>query len=41
MVGVLPTPAGRAVELHPLRDALRKPYEVQARGAARTCSLDR
>jgi hypothetical protein len=39
LVGVLPIPPGRAVELHPLPDALAVPYEVQARGAARACLL--
>jgi len=41
VVGVLPIAPGRSVELHPLRDALPNPYEVQALGAARVCSLDR
>jgi len=41
VVGVLPIAPGRSVELHPLRDALLNPYEVQALGAARVCSLDR
>ena len=39
MVGVLPIPAGRAVELHPLPDASPVPYAVQAQGAARICRL--
>ena len=39
MVGVLPIPAGRAVELHPLPDASAVPYVVQAQGAARICRL--
>ncbi|HEV2777652.1 MAG TPA: hypothetical protein VGV90_18825, partial [Solirubrobacteraceae bacterium] len=38
-VGVLPIPAGRAVELHPLPDASPVPYAVRAQGAARTCRL--
>lgn len=38
-VGVLPIPPGRAVELHPLGDALPRPYELRAQGAARACSL--
>ncbi|MEA2185211.1 MAG: hypothetical protein QOK16_222 [Solirubrobacteraceae bacterium] len=41
MVGALPLPPSRAVELHPLHDALSKPYEVQAKGAARVCTLGR
>ena len=40
MVGVLPIPAGRAIELHPLTDAAPVPYVVQAPGAARICRLD-
>ena len=39
MVGVLPIPAGRAVQLHPLPDASPVPYAVQAQGAARICRL--
>ena len=39
MVGVLPIPAGRAIELHPLPDASPVPYAVQAQGAARICRL--
>ena len=39
MVGVLPIPAGRAIELHPLPDASPMPYAVQAQGAARICRL--
>jgi hypothetical protein len=40
MVGVLPIPAGRAIELHPLPDAAQQvPYAVQAQGAARICRL--
>jgi hypothetical protein len=39
VVGALPIPPDRAVELHPLRDALPNPYEVQAGGAARACRL--
>jgi hypothetical protein len=40
MVGVLPIPAGRAIELHPLPDAARDvPYAIQAQGAARICRL--
>jgi hypothetical protein len=38
MVGVLPVPPGRAVELHPLRDASPVGYELRAPGA-RTCRL--
>jgi len=39
-VGVLPIPAGRAIELRPLADAARGvPYAVQAQGAARVCRL--
>lgn len=40
VVGVLPIAPGRSVDLHPLRDALPHPYEVQALGAARACRLD-
>jgi hypothetical protein len=42
MVGVLPIPAGRAIELHPLPDAAAQlvPYAIQAQGAARICRLD-
>jgi hypothetical protein len=40
MVGVLPVPAGRAIELHPRPDASPVPYAVQAQGAARICRLD-
>lgn len=39
MVGVLPIPAGRAIELHPLPDASPVPYAVQAQGASRICRL--
>jgi hypothetical protein len=39
VVGVLPVPPGRAVELHPLADASAKPYVLQATGAARVCRL--
>ncbi len=40
LVGVLPIPAGRAIELHPLPDAAQEvPYAVQAQGAARICRL--
>jgi hypothetical protein len=39
VVGVLPVPPGRAVELHPLADASPKPYVLQATGAARVCHL--
>jgi hypothetical protein len=40
MVGVLPIPAGRAIELHPLPDAAQDvPYAIQAQGAARICRL--
>lgn len=39
VVGVLPIPPGRAVELHPLADASPKPYLLQATGAARVCPL--
>jgi len=39
-VGVLPIPAGRAIELHPLADAAQYvPYAIQAQGAARICRL--
>ena len=39
-VGVLPIPAGRAIELRPLPDAARGvPYAIQAQGAARVCRL--
>ncbi|HEV7885122.1 MAG TPA: hypothetical protein VGO81_16230 [Solirubrobacteraceae bacterium] len=38
IVGVLPVPPGRAVELHPLRDASPRGYELWAPGA-RTCRL--
>ena len=41
LVGVLPIPAGRAIELHPLPDAAAQvPYAIQAQGAARICRLD-
>lgn len=40
MVGVLPVPPGRAVELHPLRDVSPADYVVRARGAERACRLD-
>ena len=40
MVGVLPIPAGRAVELRPLSDASPVAYEVETQGAARICRLD-
>ena len=40
VVGAVPIPSGRAVELYPLRDALPNSYEVQARGASRACSLE-
>ncbi|MDP1850317.1 MAG: hypothetical protein Q8K79_21190 [Solirubrobacteraceae bacterium] len=40
MVGVLPIPAGRAIELHPLPDGSPVPYAVSAQGAARICRLD-
>jgi hypothetical protein len=39
MVGALPVPPGRAVALHPLRDASPLPYVVRAPGAARVCRL--
>ncbi len=39
LVGVLPIPAGRAIELHPLPDSAQVPYAVQAQGAARICRL--
>ena len=39
MVGVLPVPPGRAVQLRPLPDASRVDYVVRARGA-RACRLD-
>jgi hypothetical protein len=40
LVGVLPIPAGRAIELHPLPDAAGAvPYAIQAQGAARVCRL--
>jgi hypothetical protein len=39
VVGVLPVPPGRAVELHPLADASPKPYVLRATGAARICPL--
>lgn len=39
MVGVLPIPADRAVELHPLPDAAPVAYAVEAQGAARICRL--
>jgi hypothetical protein len=39
LVGVLPIPAGRAIELHPLPDAAQIPYAIQAQGAARICRL--
>jgi hypothetical protein len=39
MVGVLPLPPGRAVRLHPLRDASPVGYVVRAAGAARACRL--
>jgi hypothetical protein len=39
MVGVLPVPPGRAVELHPLRDASPRGYELRAPGARRVCRL--
>lgn len=39
MVGVLPIPPGRAVELHPLSDAAPVRYAVQAQEAARICRL--
>ena len=39
MVGVLPIPPGRAVELHPLPDAAPVRYAIEAQGAARICRL--
>ncbi|HEV2059036.1 MAG TPA: hypothetical protein VGR11_06745 [Solirubrobacteraceae bacterium] len=39
MVGVLPIPAGRAIELHPLPDAAPVAYAVRAQGVARICRL--
>ena len=39
MVGVLPVPPGRAVELHPLRDAASADYVVQVARPARVCLL--
>jgi hypothetical protein len=39
MVGVLPVPPGRAVELHPLHDASPLGYELHAPGARRACRL--
>ncbi len=39
IVGVLPLPAGRAVELQPLTDASSLPYVVRVPGAARICRL--
>lgn len=39
MVGVLPVPPRRAIELHPLPDAAPAPYAIQAQGAARICRL--
>ena len=39
LVGVLPIPAGRAIELHPLPDAAAVPYAIQAQGAAHICRL--
>jgi hypothetical protein len=38
-VGVLPLPPGRAADLHPLRDAARQGYQLQATGARRICRL--
>ena len=38
-VGVLPVPAGRAVDLRPLADASTQPYRVRAPGAASVCLL--
>ena len=40
-VGVLPVPPGRAVELHPLRDASPVGYVLRVPGSARACRLDR
>ncbi|MEA2154130.1 MAG: hypothetical protein QOE11_270 [Solirubrobacteraceae bacterium] len=40
MVGVLPVPAGRSVELHPLRDAAPVDYVVDVPRPARACRLD-
>jgi hypothetical protein len=40
VVGAVPIPPGRSVELHPLGDVLARPYEVRAAGAARACSLE-
>ena len=39
MVGVLPIPAGGAVELHPLPDASPVPYAIQKQGTERICRL--
>jgi hypothetical protein len=40
VVGVLPVPPGRAVDLRPLADALAsRPYVVQAPGAASVCTI--
>jgi hypothetical protein len=40
MVGLLPVAPGRAVELHPLRDAAAAPYAVQVKRPGRACRLD-
>jgi hypothetical protein len=40
MVGVLPLPPGRAVELHPLRDASPVRYELSVPRTARACRVD-
>jgi hypothetical protein len=37
MVGVVPVPPDRAVELHPLRDASPVRYELSVPRAARVC----
>lgn len=40
-VGVLPVAPGRAVALHPLRDASPVAYVLRAAGAARVCTISR
>jgi hypothetical protein len=39
LVGVFPVPAGRAIELRPLKDASPVPYAIRAQGPGRTCRL--
>ena len=39
LVGVFPVPAGRAIELRPLKDASPVPYEIRTQGPGRTCRL--